>query len=930
MPIKLPKGFTRRKSSGNVLDEIEQAPESSFRVIERSDGPTKAKTFGPNEGRYYRPATAESDNIFAGIEKPLPHNSAWLTVDIRGSGGTHNSTSTTGLYDSSSSARYSSSSTLPSSTDVPIHNDHLTRGIHDLPVPPVPESPLFSLRAAGRTFSFGTRSQRASTPLSQQPQQPSSASSSAARDRAMTASSASTAIPPKLLDSDLSLGANNDDNFSNMFENFGKRKSAILMESASSGDVKPKAYPTSVNNERGVQLAPIIIDRKQPVEPSPYSWDSQTSSNSLIHEKKESDATPRGKTETLAPSRSILSSKPTSPMSPASENSTTSFIPQGDDAEIVRQSILLSSNKNLQPSTSGSPNPNTDEETPLFENDEIMSSAHLATQYEQRLSSTPTVQNKVMTPAQFEHYRQQRELIRRLSDASHSDTSEAENEYEEDEDEVEKSREVARQRRKQEAHLSVYRQQMMKVIGQQVPATTSSDSQSLRPVSERGSISTPNLLARTSTPGLPSIKQDVGKNSDGEDDENVPLGILAAHGFPNKNRPPTRLNVSSSNPNLRVSYSASSGLAANDQGSDPRNSLPVFARNLPRDPYFGASIVNAPNRESLAMSGGAPAFANSPSSTSLPPGGLVGVIANEERARAMRRGSPNAQASGIARPYSVANMSQMNVAGPWNMPGAAPQFQPPPVMTPGEQAQIQISQQMTEIMQVQVQMMQQMMQMQGLSGGQQPQMNPNLLPVPSQPTMTGARPLSTASSFHLPSNPPQVDQRTLSMLDPNMSRWNLNNRPASIHPDAMGRPMTPQGYTPSIAPSERSNVGLASRYRPVSVVGQDSQIPRTSTLTSTLKPWNENQRPKSAAMPSHSQLANRKSTSLATVTVRSISAPSQETLTGKQNPKGAAALDDDDDDEGWADMMKNREKKKSNWKLKKETSALGDLLHMVR
>lgn len=167
--------------------------------------------------------------------------------DHRGSGGTHNSTSTTGLYDSSSSARYSSSSTLPSSTDVPLHNDHLTRGIHDLPVPPVPDSPLFSLRAAGRTFSFGTRPQRASTPLSQQtqhPQQPFSASSSTARDRAMTASSASTATPPKLLDSDLSINGNNDDddNFSNMFENFGKRKSAILLESSKSVRILPQSY----------------------------------------------------------------------------------------------------------------------------------------------------------------------------------------------------------------------------------------------------------------------------------------------------------------------------------------------------------------------------------------------------------------------------------------------------------------------------------------------------------------------------------------------------------------------------------------------------------------------------------------------------------------------------------------------------------------
>jgi hypothetical protein len=47
----------------------------------------------------------------------------------------------------------------------------------------------------------------------------------------MTASSASTATPPKLLDSDLNLGGG-DDNFGDMFETFSKRRSAVLLESS--------------------------------------------------------------------------------------------------------------------------------------------------------------------------------------------------------------------------------------------------------------------------------------------------------------------------------------------------------------------------------------------------------------------------------------------------------------------------------------------------------------------------------------------------------------------------------------------------------------------------------------------------------------------------------------------------------------------------
>lgn len=35
MPIKFPKGFQRRKSSGNALEEVRNPPEPSFKVFER-------------------------------------------------------------------------------------------------------------------------------------------------------------------------------------------------------------------------------------------------------------------------------------------------------------------------------------------------------------------------------------------------------------------------------------------------------------------------------------------------------------------------------------------------------------------------------------------------------------------------------------------------------------------------------------------------------------------------------------------------------------------------------------------------------------------------------------------------------------------------------------------------------------------------------
>jgi hypothetical protein len=42
MPIKLPKGFQRRKSSGPALEEIPNPPEPSFRVFERPHNASKS------------------------------------------------------------------------------------------------------------------------------------------------------------------------------------------------------------------------------------------------------------------------------------------------------------------------------------------------------------------------------------------------------------------------------------------------------------------------------------------------------------------------------------------------------------------------------------------------------------------------------------------------------------------------------------------------------------------------------------------------------------------------------------------------------------------------------------------------------------------------------------------------------------------------
>lgn len=230
MPIKLPKGFSRRKSSGNALDEVEVPAQSSFRVFERPPGERRSFNDGSllsrNLSEPLHPPAEDTENIFAGSEKPLPKdryrlsrglgsNQKRLTVDS-GSGGTDQSGITGGMYESSSSVRFSSSSTCPSSTEVPAPDDSQSphsRGLYDIPVPPL----AGALRAAGRTFSFGGRLSKTSTP----PPLPRHSTTGPSRDRAMTASTASTATPPKLLDTDLNLGKMED--FQGVFDKIGMR-----------------------------------------------------------------------------------------------------------------------------------------------------------------------------------------------------------------------------------------------------------------------------------------------------------------------------------------------------------------------------------------------------------------------------------------------------------------------------------------------------------------------------------------------------------------------------------------------------------------------------------------------------------------------------------------------------------------------------------
>lgn len=767
------------------------------------------------------------------------------------------------------------------------------------PVPPPHKNSGGFLKQAGRTFSFGSKKSTLPTiPAAEEsvpavpavPNEYYYPGTPTGRSRAETTSTVSTATPPQVEDRDFMLDLGGD--LSSMLK-FDKR--------ASVATVKER----NLMANRVSQPSPLHLDHSAPVEPPQHSWNSHHSTDGLLGS---------GRTLTSPPATHDMPPPPV-PRHGDSPSGRRRSDEDDEDTTLLKDSIAatqyLSNGGASGPSGSSSRYRRDEDGTSSFRSG-LTESYSRPTQFNTRTDEdnlfdkhvsrprfTPRIgarsnsqpQNKVMTPAEFEKYSQDkaREEIMGLADEKESDKEDEDN-YDDDEDEREKTRQLAKQRRKQEAHMTVYRQQMMKVTGES-SANTNTNTHASRP-SLSMSMSTPNLVLNDGT----SKGVSPSPPSDGsEEDEEVPLAILAAHGFPNKNRPPTRLSTMSSNPNLRAnaaqpSYVAGPGSTAgenNGQGGDGGSHLPPFARKLPQDPYLGAGLINQPPRESFALGGGAAA-----PSRPVPTGGLVGVIANEERSRALRRGSPAMDNTRNAIPLNMhanGGFDPINGIPPHMMyPMSMPQM-PSQMLTPGDQAQIQMTQQMQQFMQMQMQFMQ-MMTSQG-QGQEQMQMHMQSqfrpqghMPTQSMGSLGDAPPRNSflgdglanmGNGMHLGLPKGDAQTRTMSMVQPSSASW-IQPPNAGYTPSIRAQGM---GYAPSIAPSERSNIGLPGRYRPVSSAGMLDQG-RTSSM--------------SGALPTmHSKLHTET----------------------KVFP--VAKEDDDDDEQGWEAMKAKREKKRSLWRSKK-------------
>ena len=677
MPKNPLKGFARRKSSGNVLDiQPETAPPatapapagSSFRVLERPSksaaggnpgGPVK-RTNGPrplSELPFGKTKGKSTDDLLSAANRSVnspnerPHTIYGVLKRGRGSGGTALSGSSGYFDNSSSSARYSSSSTLPSSIEAEHEADQdelfprkaaNSSSNRSSAASALPEPPSFSSRA-GRAMSFGLRSkQNASPAMAQTQQMPDVPENSLIRDRATTMSSyASTAVPPRI-ESNLQASDFGSD-FGNMFEGLGgSKKEEMLPPPPVMGNFSRSVRRQSTYNQANTyqlrapqESEPVLTGPPRAAfTPSPdpeprrrpanmaatnrYSWASRTSNDGLMSpgigsdvatpplqppsgfarfrpgyqavpdryaspsfdtpppravssSSSEDDATqPALQPKPAAPATVVPTSPPsrTAPGAPVSRNPvlnpTIASVSRDDlssTGSIGESQNTTPRANHLQPQSQHQPDSTDDSMFDASPAGPTSRALHPSASRPigSRNPSQGFSPSKRMTRMEFEQQRAEANM----SDSEESDASDDEGSYDDD-DEAERQAELSRQRRKQEANLAVYRQQMKKVSGgnpSELPSTA-------RPNMDRASFS---------APGLSQNMAAVSLGAEADEDDEVPLGILQAHGFPNKNRPPTRIGSAPTTP----------GAGPASVMGDAGGNLPPFARNLPADPYFG-------------------------------------------------------------------------------------------------------------------------------------------------------------------------------------------------------------------------------------------------------------------------------------------------------------------------------------------------------
>lgn len=804
--------------------------------------------------------------------------------------------------------QYGSTSTLPSSADTD-SNDNMFA---------VPRPHIGQHSSSPSSLSMGAMKKQLPAipkPASKGYGESTSPTAGIGRVRAMTSSSyASTAKPPTL-DADLNFGSGFDDLFSGL-----DRKESPDYTNDSPGR-------SLLDGKRTFQAEPIKVDRTLEVEPPLKSWDSRGSADNLMP----SPRSPDDDSPPPVPPHKFSHSQyaPVASHSP-DLNGGSEF--EDSDAKIVRQSVmarksthesspeqhptsLSSSAPSLQtPLSSRSTSHNATPKaalrpaiSPLSEDEDNLFAAPKAkeTPITKPATSLPKdfrpnppastdSSRRVMTQAEFKA-QQQRQMTQPVVESSD------EEDYEDEEDAEEKAQQEAIARRKKQ-QMDMARETMRRTIT--APANPNR----------------PDSVTEPFTMGFPS---ETSLKADEWEDEDIPLGILAQHGFPSaaRGKPPVQpanaipSYFRNSTPSL-PERPASAGAMSNRASQAFK---PVFARNLPEDPhasFIGGGLVRPTNRESLGFNRGPASIAGEPAGgmsmplmaypepqltapslveqihmRDLTKQKYMGGASSKKPQQGPFTGLLGAQMNASNQNTLQNRMSQMPMMNGMNgmpgmngMNGMAPMMNMNMMGSPMGMPMMGMNQMAYPMQQNELMQMQQMQQMQQMLAAQQLQIQQMqaLSQQPQDSRMSMAFPPSFSNNNFL--GVPAGPQRPMSMMSVGN---NQPPRPFST-PIQMGGGLHPTaplaGYTPSIAPSERSNIGLSARYRPVA-----THHDATSTVSSM------------TLQASGGAAQNSQSTVKGILKMKK----SGPTTPGATPP----GRENDDDDDGWGKMAATRKSK---------------------
>ncbi|KAH6612708.1 hypothetical protein C7974DRAFT_406185 [Boeremia exigua] len=602
--------------------------------------------------------------------------------DSKSSSGTQFSTSRPYI-----NGQHGSTSTLPSSTDTG-SDDNLFANVPRPQIPHHSSSPgsyfasKKSLPALPKTSS-GAPPNNSSLPFG-----------FGKRDRAMTTSSyASTAMPPKL-DQDLSFGE--DSSFDDIFTGLNRKASPEMLR-------QPEPTGRSLLAEkRTFQPEPIKVLPQTHIEPPLRSWDSRGSADNLMDSpRSDTDSPP------VPPPHKYQQYAPVS-MAPDSPDLQSSAAFQDRNGHAAREpfmrggstspeehntSISTSSANSFEtPLSSRSASTNATPRAPLppsaiaYNDDDEdnmfappPSKPHAQTAPAPK-PAPPVVANpprpvpasgsRVMSQAEFREYQKRRAAAPPAEDSGSDD------DYEDEEDAIKKREEEEVLRRKN---------QQMSFAREAMRRSTTAPGDPSRPES------IVDNAFNSSSMGFPS---ETSLRAEEWEDEDVPLGILAQHGFPSaaRNRNPSQpVNAI---PSAFPDRPASAGA----MGAARASHLPAFARHLPMDPhnsFIGGGLVHHANRESLgfnnfprgpasvagdAMGGGygqAPMGGQTPlmyQDAGLSAPSLVDQIQMRDMTKKKYMGGASNKKQPVEGPFTGMLGSQMNAQGQSTNPMRMPQM----------------------------------------------------------------------------------------------------------------------------------------------------------------------------------------------------------------------------------------------------------------